>query len=78
MINDAIKETERQSLYKLIAAMAYDVYRYNPTDKKSTVPKEISDAVTEHLGEKIDPDTTRKWLKEATSKYPNHILSKTE
>lgn len=73
-----LKETERQSLYKLIAAMASDGYGYNPADKKSPIPKEISDAVTKWLGENIDPDTTRKWLKEAFKKYPNQIISKTE
>ncbi|HSW71140.1 MAG TPA: hypothetical protein VLH77_04090 [Gammaproteobacteria bacterium] len=73
-----LKESERQSLYKLLAAMAYNGYGYVPTDKKSPCPKEISDAVTEYLGEKIDPDTARKWLKAATEAYPNQISSKTE
>jgi hypothetical protein len=76
--DEPIKETERQSLFKLIAAMAYDGYAYNPFDKKSPKPKEISDAVTEHLGENIDPDTTRKWLKNATDKYPRVICKQTE
>jgi hypothetical protein len=75
---DNLKSTERQSLYKLVAAMAYDGYGYNPSDKKSAIPKEISDAVTERLGENIDSDTARKWLKKATGEYPSQILDKTE
>jgi len=73
-----LKETERQSLYKLIAAMAYDGYGYNPTNKKSPIPKEISGAVETYLGETIDTDTTRKWLKNASDKYPKKIINKTE
>ena len=75
---DNLKETERQSLYKLIAAMAYDGLGYNPEEKKSPIPKEISDAVTTWLGESIDTDTARKWLKKACEKYPKLIISKTE
>lgn len=73
-----IKETERQSLFKLLAAMAYDGYGYNPDDKKSPTPKEISDAVTEHLGENIDTDTSRKWLKKVADRYPKVNCKQTE
>ncbi len=67
---DELMETERQSLYKLIAAMAYDGYGYNPTDRKSSLTTELTNAVLLHIGEKIDPNTTRKWLKAATQAYP--------
>lgn len=66
----SLKETERQSLYKLIAAQTYDTYRYNPTDNQSSVPKEISDAITEFLGVELTPETVRKWIKLAAKAYP--------
>ena len=65
-------------MYKLIAAMVYDGYGYNPTDRKSPIPKEISDVVTSRLGENIDSDTARKWHKKATEAYPDKGITKTE
>lgn len=73
-----LKEKERQSLYKLVAAMAYAGYQYDPTSSKSLIPKELSDDVIKYLGETIDTDTVRKWLKEATDTYPNQTSNKTE
>lgn len=70
---DNLKETERQSLYKLVAAMAYNGYGYNAQESKSPIPRELSEIVTQHLGENIDTDTSRKWLKEASSRYPNKL-----
>lgn len=75
---EPFKETERKSVYKMLAAMAYGGYGYNPNENKSPIPKEVSDEVTRRLDEIIDPDTTRKWLKEATSMYPDKIHDKTE
>jgi hypothetical protein len=68
-----LKETERQSLYKLLSAMAYDGYGYQPAESKSPTPNEIANAVTEKIGETIDTDTVRKWLRKATDKYPRKI-----
>lgn len=70
---NSFKEIERQSLLKLVATMSYDGYRYNPRESKSPTPKELSDAATKYLGEKIDTDTARKWLKESSSRYPNRF-----
>lgn len=79
-IDDAhdLKEIERQSLYKIIAAMAYDGYGYNSEAKKSTIPQEIVEAVNLKVGDKIDVDTVRKWLKKATTEYPHVNVRKTE
>ena len=68
--DEVLKEKERNSLYKMIAGMVYARYKYKPTDNKSPTPKDISDDVLRKTGEKIDPDTVRKWLKEITDKYP--------
>lgn len=65
-----LKEKERNSLYKMIAGMVYARYKYKPTDNKSPTPKDISDDVFRKTGEKIDPDTVRKWLKKITDRYP--------
>lgn len=66
-INPLIK----RSLLKMVLAMAMDGYGYDPEDSKSTVTQEIATAVTVKLDETIDPDTVRKYLKEASSLYKN-------
>ena len=53
----------------MVLAMAMDGYGYNPDDRKSGVPKEVSDAVSLKLGLSIDSDTTRHWLKEAANQF---------
>lgn len=60
---------EKESLLKLLIVLAIEAYRYNPADKKSSVPGEIATAASE-LGISIDPDTVRKWLKEASELLP--------
>ena len=55
--------------------MAYNGYGYNAQESKSPLPRELSEVVTQHLGENIDTDTSRKWLKEASSRYPNKLVS---
>jgi hypothetical protein len=60
---------EKESLLKMIIVLAVDAYRYNPDDKKSTVPGEIA-STAQQLGLSIDVDTVRKWLKEAASLLP--------
>jgi len=71
-----LQETEKKSLFKIIATMAYDGYGYDPT-KNSDTHKEISEAATKLLGENIHTDTVRKWLKQAIDRYPKTLL-KTE
>ncbi|GEM_PF-4970756 len=58
--------SERKSLLKMILGMAVGGYTYNPDQKKSNVPKEIADDVAK-VDMSIDPDTVRKWLKEAAN-----------
>ncbi len=60
---------EKESLLKMIIVLAVEGYRYNPADKKSTVPGEIASSA-QQLGLSIDVDTVRKWLKEAASLLP--------
>jgi hypothetical protein len=61
------------SLYKLVIGMAIDGYKYNPTDKKSSVTKEISDGLAIH-GIEIDADTVRTHLKNSAE----HVLTNIE
>ena len=56
---------ERDSLKKIVIAMAVDGYGYVPGAAKSTLCKEVVDAA-ERLGLKKDHDTVRKWVREAT------------
>ncbi len=58
----SLNSKERTSLYKLIIGMAIDGYRYRPEDRKSSIPKEITDNLATH-GIEIDTDTVRKYLK---------------
>jgi hypothetical protein len=57
---------ERNTLLKLVIGMAVKGYTHDPVAKKSTAPKEIADDLAE-LGISIDPDTVRKYLKEAAN-----------
>lgn len=61
-----LSKLERQSLLKLIAAMACEQYAYNPADERSEAPSRIRDDV-EQVGLNIDNKTIRKWLKEAAN-----------
>ena len=59
-----------RSLLRMVLAMAIDGYRYDEREGKSNVPSEIANAVSEKLGESIDADTTRRWLREAAKSFP--------
>jgi hypothetical protein len=59
---------EKESLLKMVIAMAINCYGFNPDDKRSDVPSKIMEEV-ENLGLLIDVDTVRKWLKEAAILY---------
>ena len=61
------------SLLKMVLAMAIDCYGYQPEAQKSPVPKQLSDVVTEKLGENIDPDTTRRWLRVAANQFSSPV-----
>ena len=55
---------EKESLLKIVIAMAKVGYKYDPADRKSSTPSEIVTDV-ESLGLSVDVDTVRKWLREA-------------
>ncbi len=55
---------ERNTLLRLVIGVAIHAYGYNPSYRRNTAPGEISEALAE-LGMSIDPDTVRKYLKEA-------------
>ncbi|AML53325.1 hypothetical protein [Falsihalocynthiibacter arcticus] len=57
---------ERDTLLKLIAAMACEQYGYDPKIERSDVPSNIRDDV-ELVGLTMDAKTVRKWLKEASN-----------
>lgn len=63
---------EKETLLKMVIGMAVDVYGYKPDANRSPIPKEISDILTEK-GLAIDPDTVRKWLREAAQLLPQNI-----
>ena len=65
---------ERDSLKKMVIAMAIDGYRYKPGAPKSPVPQEIV-AALERLGLKLDIDTVRKWLKEGADLLDQQVIT---
>lgn len=65
-----IHTKEKETLLKMIAGMAVDGYGYDPLASRSPVTKEIADMLAEK-GIALDPDTVRKWLKEATELLPS-------
>lgn len=61
---------EKETLLKMIAGMAVDAYGYDPSASRSPIPKELADVLAEK-GIPLDPDTVRKWLKEAAELLPS-------
>ncbi|MEL6934335.1 MAG: hypothetical protein AAFO17_14800 [Pseudomonadota bacterium] len=57
---------ERETLLKMIAAMACEQYGYDPNVERSESPSRIKDDI-EQIGQSMDPKTIRKWLKEASA-----------
>ncbi|WP_377291524.1 hypothetical protein [Rhizobium sp. SG2393] len=55
---------ERESMLKMILAMAMKKYRFDPTKAKNDATAHIAGAVTE-IGLRLDDDTVRKYLNEA-------------
>jgi len=60
---------ERETVLKLIIAMAMKGYAYKPGAARSDIPADITNDV-HALGLTIDQDTVRKWLKEASEVLP--------
>lgn len=64
---------EKESMLKLIAAMAVEQYSYNPKASKNDAIKNISDDL-DGLGLSLDRKTIRKWMKEACELIdPEHL-----
>ncbi|OUS34125.1 hypothetical protein A9Q94_17300 [Rhodobacterales bacterium 56_14_T64] len=59
-----VASRERQTLYKLIIAMAVDFYGYEPKASRSPFPKEL-EGILDRLGLPVSDDTIRQKLKEA-------------
>jgi hypothetical protein len=60
---------ERASLLKLVLGMATKHYEFKPAASKSPVPKQIADDLAE-AGLQINPETVRKFLREAIGLLP--------
>lgn len=72
--SSAVGTRERETLLKIIIAAAIDGYGYSPTEKKSAVPRELTEKL-QQLGIPLDVDTVRKKLKEAAELLPDHPKS---
>lgn len=67
--NRSLGTRERETALKLIIGMAIHGLGYVPSASKSPIPKEIATKLAE-LGMPLDPDTVRKWLREAAEVLP--------
>ena len=67
--NKPLHTKERETLLKLVIGMAVGGYGYEPNANRSPTAKEIADDLA-IKGISIDPDTVRKWLKEASELWP--------
>lgn len=70
VIGEKLHPKERETLLKIVIAMAIGGYAYNPAAKKSSTPADIKEDV-EKLGLTIDDDTVRKWLQKAADYLRN-------
>jgi hypothetical protein len=68
----ALSSRERTTALKLIIGMAVKGYSYNPNTSRSPTAQEISDDLA-MLGISVDPDTVRKWLREAAELLPVEV-----
>lgn len=68
-----LKTRERDTLLKLIIGMAVEQYAYDPKAQRNSAVKNIADDLNSH-GISMDPDTVRKWLKEAAQLLPTTLL----
>ena len=68
--SDELKESEKNSIFKMFAAMVYALLKHEPSDKKSSTSGKLAKLVTAHIGENIDPDTVRRWLKTICERFP--------
>lgn len=64
-----LKPKERDSALKLIIGMAISGYRYDPKANRNEATRDIANDL-DNLGIALDPDTVRKWLREAADLLP--------
>ena len=71
---DGLSETERTSLLKMILGMAVSKYRYQGDASRNTATGDNRGSIASDLekrGIALDPDTIRRYLKEAWDKFGN-------
>ncbi|SFO07721.1 hypothetical protein SAMN05216386_2545 [Nitrosospira briensis] len=66
---ESLKDSERDSLLKLVIGMAVGAYCYNPAALKNDAVSDITKDL-EELGISISDDTVRKYLIQAAAKFP--------
>jgi len=64
IIDKPLNQKEKNTMLKIILGMALISYKYDPTDSKSTISKEISDDLI-RCNLDVTAETIRKYLKEA-------------
>lgn len=74
-IEKDISPQERETLLKLIAAMACEQYNFDPEAVRSSATSSIRDDI-ETVGLRMDSNTIRKWLKEAMALVPKEYWDK--
>ena len=73
--SEELSPTEKQTLLKLIAAMACEQYEFDPQKQRNTATGMIRDDL-ELIGQRLDDKTILKWLKEACQTVdPNYWKS---
>ena len=72
----SVSTKERESLLRLVAAMAVRGYSYDPNVKRNSATTDIAHDL-EHLGIPLDPGTIRKWLKQSMDLLPPEALDDT-
>lgn len=68
-----LKLSEKQSVLRLVAGMAIQGYKYDPSSNRNECITEIQSDL-DFLGIGLDAKTIRKWLKEATAILPKGKL----
>ena len=71
----ALHPKERESLLKLIIAMAVKAYKYDPRVERSDATRKIADDVGE-CGLSIDTDTVKKWLDKAAELVSDEAVAR--
>lgn len=74
-IEKGISPQERETLLKLIGAMACEQYGFDPEAIRNSATSSIGDDI-ETVGLTMDSNTIRKWLKEAMALVPKEYWDK--